>query len=231
MNIPKLSSQSGSSLFIILIAVALFAALSYAMSQSNNATASLSSEKIRLLASDVIDMGNKRADAVSRLRLKGVKNTQLSFENPIVDHYDHAGCVTDKCRVFAYDGGGLDWETPASEVNTGSNWAFTGDLAIQNVGTTEADLVAILPDLSLTLCNRINMLLGVYDATGTPPNFTGIGADKFVGAYIGVPVNISNALIQGRKSACIKLTSSTGTAFSALASRTFYAYYQVLEER
>jgi len=231
MNIPKSSSQHGSALFIILIAVALFAALSYAMTQNNGSAAGLSAEKIRLLSSDVMDMGNKLSDTIARLRLKGIKNTQLSFENSVVTGYTNATCVTDACKIFLYSGGGLDWEIPVTEVNKGENWAYTGDLAIQNVGTTDADLVAILPDVSLTICNRINMMLGVYDATGTPPNLSGINANKFTGTYAGVAVNISNSLIQGRKSACIKFTTATGSAFSAMGGRVFYAYYQVLEER
>ena len=100
---------------MILIAVALFAALSYALSQQRDGTKGLSTEKVRLLASDVIDMGNGLADANARLRLRRIADTAISFENSTVIGYINPNCTDDSCKIFAFDGGGRDWENPVTE--------------------------------------------------------------------------------------------------------------------
>ncbi len=231
MNKTKIiSSECGSSLFIILIAVALFAALSYAMSQRGDSGAALSAEKIRLAASDVIDMGNKLADSTARLRLRNVLQTQISFENSSVAGYANPNCSVDNCKIFAFDGGGRDWETPTNDINNGVDWGFTSGVAIRNIGTDSADLIAVLPGLSLGICNRINMMIGLYDVSGVPSVFAAVTANKFSGTY-GVPTTLTDAQINGQKSACIQITTASGTAFTGAPLSNTYVFYQVLEAR
>jgi hypothetical protein len=232
MKISKCySSQTGSSLFIILIAVALFAALSYVISQQRESGKSLSNERTRLLASDVIDMGNKLADSVGRLRLRQIANTKISFENTVVSGYANAACTTDNCKIFAFDGGGRDWEKTTLDINSGKEWGFTGDWGIKNMGSDDADLVAFLPNVTLDICNRINILIGLYAAGGTPTVIAAATANKFTGAFAGSPVSITDAQIDGQKSACIEITAPAGTAFVGTPYSTDYVFYQVLEAR
>lgn len=225
------TSERGSSLFIILFAVALFAALTYAISQQRNGSASLSLEKLRLLAEDVMDMGNGMADATSRVRLRRIPDTAISFENDSVAGYTNAACTEEACKIFAYDGGGKDWEKPSSDVNQGTDWGFTGDIAIQDIGTTDADLVAILPHLSEALCNQINMMIGLYGSTGTPLVVAAVPANKFTGTYHATPSVVSGTYVNGQKSACIKVTTASGTAVSGSPLNNTYLFYQVLESR
>ena len=225
------SSERGSSLFIILFAVALFAALTYAISQQRNETASLSSEKLRLLAGDVMDMGNGLVDATSRLRLRHVPNTTISFENDSVAGYTNVACTESTCKIFAYDGGGTDWEKPSSDINQGTDWGFTGDIAIQDIGAGGADLVAVLPRLSETLCNQINIMIGLYGSTGSPPVVATVTANKFTGTYNATPSMVSGTDINGQKSACIKVISLSGTAVPGSPLSNTYVFYQVLESR
>jgi hypothetical protein len=232
MKISRMSSsQSGSSLLIILVAVSLFAALSYVISQQRDSGKSLSNERVRLLASDVIDMGNKLADAVAQIRLRQNPSTKISFENTVIAGYANAACTTDACKVFAYDGGGKSWETASQEVNSAKDWGFSGDLAIKNIGSDEADLVAILPNMTLDICNRINILIGLYATGGAPTIIVSATANKFTGTFAGVPVSITGTDIDGEKSACIEITTQSGTAFVGTPYTTNYVFYQVLEER
>jgi len=228
---PSHPHEKGSSLFIILIAVALFAALSYAISQQGGSGNALSQERTRLLASDVIDMGNKLSDTTARLRLKKISNTLLSFENGIVAGYTNPACTLDNCKIFAFDGGGMDWETPTNDVNGAKDWGFTGNIAIQDIGTTNADLVAFLPNLSLALCNRINILIGIYGTGGTPSVLAVASGNKFIGTFTAVPITLSSAPINGQSSACIQVSTATGTAFTGAPLTNNYIYYQVLESR
>lgn len=227
---PCCTAQNGSALLIILITIALFAALSFVIAQQTDSEKHLSSERIRLLASDIIDAGNKMSDTVAQLRLRGIKIDQISFENGVVSGYNNAACTTGKCKIFASDGGARDWETPTTEMNGGIDWSFTGDLAIEDMGTTDADLVAIVPKLSLDLCNYINKMLGLTESAGPPPSFSSVAANKFTGAFSITPYAISSSNVRGKKSGCVALTSSSGTAFTSFSGAA-YAYYHVLEAR
>lgn len=231
MTISKSSlptSQNGSALVMILVAVGLFAALSFALSQQGGAGKSLSTEKVNLLSTDVMDMGNKMADTIAQLRLHGVKTEQISFENGLVDHYDNPTCSLDKCKVFAYDGGGRDWETPAAEVSNGAEWLYTGSLAIKDVGTDAADLIAILPNIPLALCTRLNKMVGIKTA---PDQFSGVTGDKYIGVFAASPAPLTSANIDGKTSACIELDGPSGSGFPSGLPPSVYAYYQVLSAR
>jgi hypothetical protein len=222
------SPERGSALVFILIAVALFAALSFAISQQSDSGKSLLTEKTNLLASDVMDMGNRMTESVAKLRLHGVQIEQVSFQNDIVTGYTNAACNTDKCKIFDYDGGERDWEKPTTDISNGVNWGYTGDLSINQVGTASADLIAILPNISLVLCNRLNKMVGI---TNDPPQFNGVAADKYVGAFAVAPINLSDPIINGKTAACIELTTPSGTALTGITASPIYAYYQVLSVR
>lgn len=230
MNLKtKSPSQSGFGLFTILIAAVLFAALTYAISNMGTGAKNLSSEKIRVSASEIIDQGNRIADAVSRLRLRNIPSTKVSFENTVVAAYVNAACSSDSCKVFAYDGGGLDWETPPPNINGGEDWAYSGDLAIENIGTGEADLVAVLPNINSDVCTRINVDLGIHAASVAPPVIATVTVAKFTGTYNGTPIAVSDPLIAQQKSGCIQATALGGSAVTAAANA--YVYYQVLIAR
>lgn len=210
---------------MVLIAVVLFAALSFVISQQSDSGKALSSEKTRLLASEVLDMANKMEDSVSVVSLHNPAGTSISFENPVMAGYVNPLCSTDNCKIFAPTGGGRDWETPVPEISK-YDWVYTADIAVRNIGTDQADMLAILPDISETLCNQINSMLGL---TGTIPAFNGVIVNKFAGIYPMVPYNITDVFVDGHKSACIKLNSPTG--FAGVTATNFYVFYHVLKAR
>lgn len=221
--------ERGSALIFILLAIVLFAALSYAISRDDSGIRNLSQEKIRLLASEIIDTGNRFSESASRMRLHGIKDTQISFEYS--GNFINAACTDDSCKVFAFDGGGMEWETPPTGANGGEPWGFTGDLAIQNIGTDSADLVAILPNLSADVCHRINVLLGLDAEDETPPSLGATIAPEFTGSYNGSPVAISHARLNGQKSGCF-LSDLSGSSVPSVAGGTpIYIFYQVLAAR
>jgi hypothetical protein len=231
MSASYSNPQRGSSLFIILIAIALFVALSFALSQGGRGTQNLSTEKIRLLAGDVIDMGNGLSDATGLLRLRKIQDTSISFENSFVAGYTNAACSVGTCKVFDYNGGGIGWETPANDVNGGANWGMTANLAIQNIGTSSADLIAVLPDINPLVCARINVLLGIHDAATTPIVIAAVTANQFTGTYAVAPTLLADAQINGQRSGCIQITTASGTAFDGEPLSNTYVFYQVLLAR
>lgn len=221
--------ESGSAFFIILVVVVLFAALSYAVSRDNGGTKSLSQERVRLLASEILDTGNRLSDAVARMRLHGIADTAVSFENG--GSFINAGCLNDTCKVFS-SGGGLDVESAPVGANGGEAWGFTGDLAITNAGTSAADLVALLPNISADVCHRINVLTGIEAESDSPPSLaTSYVTTEFTGSYNGTPLAVTNAAINGQKSGCFEADMSGSAIPSISGGSGIYVFFQVLAPR
>lgn len=222
--------EAGSSLFIILIAIAAFAALTFALSQSDGAK-SLSDEKIRVLATDVMDAGNHYADIAARLRLAGYSENQISFINPVVGGYGNANCTSDACRFFYPTGGNAQFEQGVVETNGGKIWGFVGNAAIPQVGTSAADLIAVLPQISLQICQRINALLGVYTISDSPPFIAAGAFPKFTGTYNAAPAVLNFANLNGKTSGCIQIGTATGNSLQNVPLTNKYFFYQVLVAR
>lgn len=223
-----LGPERGSGFLMILTAIVLFAALSYAISRQSGGTKGLSEERQKLGASEIIDAGTRFADTVSRLRLKGISSTGISFENTVVSGYTNGGCSSDSCKVFAFDGGGLDWEMPVAGVNGGEDWGFSGSVSLTDAGTSDPDLLAVFPDISLDVCSRLNVLLGLHDAVTSPPLIPAATFDKFTGTYSALST-INAPLINGKKSGCLQITTGDGTAIAGAPLTGKYYFIQVLQ--
>lgn len=181
-----LSSEKGSALFFILIAVVLFAALSYAVSNMmrggmSGGSTSISQEKTNIYAGEVLDYGRTIRQAVQGLRISnGCRDTEISFENNIEAGYTN-GVNTD-CQVFHADGANAVWVSPGADINDGSEWLFNGSNIVDEVGTTSADLILVLPNISELVCTEINDVSSIPSiGTDTTINFS-----KFTGSYTAV---------------------------------------------
>ena len=107
-------TEQGNVFFYILIAVALFAALSYAVSRNNTGSTDIfTDEQAKLAAQEIIEYGNTVANAVQKLRLRGCSDTEISFENDIIDGYENG--TNTSCQVFHVDGGDINWTSIPEE--------------------------------------------------------------------------------------------------------------------
>jgi hypothetical protein len=80
-------AERGNVMFYILIAVALLAALIFAVAQSGRGNIQqVSEEKARLFATEIIQYTGTMANGVAQLRLRGVRDTEISFDNPVVSY-------------------------------------------------------------------------------------------------------------------------------------------------
>lgn len=111
----KFNDQSGNVLFYILIAVALFGALGFAVSgmlRSGNDT-SLSSEQAKLAASEIIDYGRKLKQAVKYHQISfGCGDEDISFENNASSAYDHDPAADDDCKIFEGNNATVNYQSP-----------------------------------------------------------------------------------------------------------------------
>ncbi len=211
--------QSGNALFLILIAVALFAALSYAVTQSGRGGGSIDREQAAIDASLIANHIAQVRTAVQRLSVLSCNDNQITFENSV---YRGGGAgpfgsglmappgtnsfspASEICHVYEPEGGGL---TPIildiADDGSGTDWSQNGHPwfqaeAIPGVGSTEPDLIMVMPHISDEVCLAYNTSLGLGSAplgggaVGSPTevdlvwtNFDGNYADCCVS--VGIP--------------------------------------------
>lgn len=231
-------SESGNVLFLILIAVALFAALSYAVTQSSRSgSGNTTGETSRINSAQLTQYPAGVRSAVVRMVIGSVDVGNLSFNIP--SDFGNLGSNL-AYGVFHPDGGGATYERAPEGVRSGTGsgtWHFNGENQIDLIGTTNAagpttataDIIAFLPDISQSVCRKINDELGLpttipsesgIDVTtdmravgGTP---SGIGAG---GGTIGDASNGVDDVLDGQPFGCFEQPNGT------------FNYYHVLMER
>lgn len=176
------NSQSGNVLFLILIAVVLFAALSYAVTSSTGSGGNkdTSDEKNKLYVAEITQYASAVRTAITLLTATSkCDDTELSFEAPPFDgsdaDYVNPNSPSDfSCHIFHPNGGGVSFRTPDDKWLKGTTLAkwdkqfvFTGSDCVVNVGTgdggcwnngssTDTELLMYIADVSDSLCLALN---------------------------------------------------------------------------
>lgn len=233
----KHNTQSGNVLFYILIAVALLAALTFAVAQSGRGSGQqINDERARLIASEMIEYSNTVSAAVAQLRLRGVEESELCFDHQGwgASNYDHSpACTDDFNKIFDIEGAGVTWSEAPSEAMDDSAtpdnlWHIYGDNEVQNIGSTNgdatsSDLILVADELALNVCQQINVLLDITDTAIAPPTDNDMGETRYVGAF-GYSQSIADeaggALLEGQSSGCFENTTDNE-----------YVFYKVLIAR
>lgn len=162
-TMPDPRSQRGNILFLILLAVVLFAALSYAVTQSmrgggNNANKESASANV----SEIVQYLTGVRASIQRMRLvNNCSDTQISFdynngassclttETPATG-YENANSPTDcRCHVFHPLGGGVPWRDGDNLKLPGvaagnTTFNYVGKTSLNGIGTNAADLYAAI---------------------------------------------------------------------------------------
>jgi len=176
-------NQFGNALFLILIAVVLFAALSYAVTTSGRGGGDIDKEKATLNVASLVQMTTLLRANADRMLLFG-RTTKVAFQlNDLVDVANP--CITGPNCLFAAEGGDAtvpDYPSGLSSATLGANYYNTGSgIAINNIGTVANDAFITLEPLTEHACNEINKNLGI---TGIPeePNSDAILGETVVGS-------------------------------------------------
>lgn len=245
--------QAGNILFLILLAVVLFAALSYAVTSSmRGGGRDGSGESGRTAAADIINYATSIEQAIQRLMLiNDCKDTQISFwtdtnndgAETVADTYYNANAPSSKkCHVFLPEGGNVPYkaidpkyyESSYSAEPGYGNYFFTGSNQVVGIGTSCedtscSDLILYAMFLKKGVCEALSEgLLG-----RAPPLADASGWLAFRGLYttytfsdkgiLGENKYDENYLVS-RPSGCINRTGST------IPSRG-YVFYHVLIAR
>lgn len=161
------SASRGNVLFLILIAVALFAALSYAVTQAmRTGDGNVSREKGTVDATWLQNYGSSLANGMLRMRIsKNIATNDICFFAPENPAYTNA--TYQEQNVFSTLGGGVVFEQPPSSIvgNFGSRIAIA-KLDMPNVGTTagndtSAEIVLSIGGISAAACKAVNDRLDI----------------------------------------------------------------------
>lgn len=233
-------AERGNVLFLILIAVALFAALSYAVTQSTRSGSGDASGETNLINSaQLAQYPAGVRTAIVRMIIGGVNVEQLAFNAPV--DFDDLSDLEE--GVFHPSGGGAVWTNAPTDMMAGSGpnptgrWAFNMRAQIQDVGITDAadnagnDLIAFLPGVSENICRRLDVEAGIITGTAAVPAGPAYtpdptdALDYMKDDYAGPPAT-PNVVIGAAGS-----TAFQGQPFGCYVNAGVYVYYHVLVER
>lgn len=170
-----MKSERGNVLFLILIAVALFAALSYAVSSSTRGGGSdVSADKAELGAAQIVQSASALTTAIMRMKFSNsCADNQINFQSAVIYPDPFDGENTDappnhSCDLFHPSGGGAiaqKFDTAlfdAAKMTAGNGYidccsadtlpyypAFSGSVAVTGAGLTDG--TAQSADLIMTV--------------------------------------------------------------------------------
>lgn len=165
MTEMKRNDERGNALFLILIAVALFAALSYAVTQSGRGGGTVDKEQALISASQITQYPAALRTATTRMVITGTAITALDFSGTTLD-----------TEVFSATGGGaVAQDPPANTTSPTTAWAYldathaTDGWFITGIGTSDAatagrEVIAALNNVTDNVCQSINRGLGLQVA-------------------------------------------------------------------
>lgn len=235
-------NEAGGVLIIILVAVALFAALSYTVSSMmrSGSPDHISVEKSKLSGSQMLDFGRQVRRVIQDLRISnGCTTEEISFTSESGDDYEHTPAAADTCKVFHSDGGAISYLPPVKEwlakispaPALQGTWYFPANVCAEDVGsgaagcgsdgTDNEDVIMILPYISEQICEQINKQLGLTAI----PTETGDAWPSGGDAYVGSFANDTELNQGGRQQGCFQ-----GSGSNTPPSGTYH-FYQVLVPR
>ncbi len=248
-------SEKGNILFLILLAVVLFAALSYAVTQSLRGGGQNASNEKNLVKSATITQYpvGVRA-AILRMIVGGTDVVTLNFDPPSLfsdsDWNDTASAGTAatikslSSNVFHPNGGGAVFALiPSDALATPSStarWFFNMEFEVPSIGTSVTtslngnDLIAYAPGLDQNLCTKINSELGVSSVPTIQTTRT-VAVQQTVlndaGTVTAYTANTTgtNHITDNDSSPTSGVTNNK--PYLCVLNGTSYTYYHVLVER
>ncbi len=221
-------SQRGNILFLILLAIILFVALSYAiMGQREQAPASINKEQVDSLAAQIIQTPNLMENAMQRaMMVEGIPDYGFDLSGQGSAVGANSTCTVTACKMFQSRGGGVpnfklpDWAWEPGASNSDKEVQFW-IAQIIGVGTSATELLfRTQPYLRSELCDAINRQTGNPDLVGIT-NWTAdsIGGVSYTNALTSMPagsggVGDQETRLKGRRSFCFN-----GSFYHALIVR------------
>lgn len=155
-------NEDGNALIMILLAVALIGALTAALHSSGKRGANIDKETLILRVTQIQSYATELENGIGFLMQNQISESDIRFAHPDANNdYGDLTADTDKTdQMFHRDGGNATYQIPPKGINDGSTWEFYGNTALPEVGSDQADLIALLPNVTSGFCDQINARVG-----------------------------------------------------------------------
>lgn len=225
--------QQGNILFLILLAVVLFAALSYAVTSSMRGGGNdASTESMKVKAAEIDNYVAGLSATIQRMTLTGgVPLHQIDFntssrlnKDGTVVSRNNTNCTTTQCEVYHPNGGGMayqDFETYAStQENVPTSFRMPGHNEVhlerwEHVGSDLPEIILTINYLDQGLARAINSQYSGKDTlnvSNTPGHqeFTGSMTEAIVNSASTGPGRTGED-IRGKQAWCQHISNVNGT--------------------
>lgn len=229
-----MNAQAGNVLIIILIAVALFAALSFVTSTMMRGGTRVGTEKAGIYVSEILTYSRGVNEAVRYMRVSNeCADEAMSFERSPYDgsdvDYENVNAPANfSCHVFHPRGGGVAQHEMQAEIFDAAyngeadygRWVISGASKIIGLGSdSRGELILALPYLKKPVCDILAKRIG--QSLPVPvDSVAGVDLTRFVGSYDSIETYDD---VDDVMTGCINITSS--------GSAQHYMFFLVLISR
>jgi len=156
--------EAGNALIYVLIAIALFAALSFTLSRNTDTgeAGALSDQRAELYATQIISYAAQAKSAVDQMMFSGARINQLDFTDPSDAGFNSGTQKARTNRVFHPEGGGLvKGRLPSDAIDQSTTDPVAGWYLgrFNNVEWTAGagdDVILIAYQIHQSVCEKIN---------------------------------------------------------------------------
>lgn len=235
MKPSRPSPQSGSAFFIILVGIAMFASLSYVVFKGSHVSEStLSTDRARIAAQEIVTYGDTLARAVQALKLRGCQDTQFHFANSAWKNGNGTNAqeanpvAAAGCGVFVTGEGNVQAMTfPVDYFDSGTHDTAQGSSRVRvasflGIGDeTQEEVFYNLPAVRNDICLAINTLLDIGTAGGNLPAIAEGTTADYKGVFSATAVSAytdTNGKLGGKTAFCAR-TADGNKFFRVLIAR------------
>ena len=168
--------ERGNALVYVLIAIALFAALSFTMSRQSDTgeAGGLSDEKAELQAADMITYASQARSVIDQMTITGSSIDTLNFTTPNGAGFNTPPHID---KIYHPDGGGLSEPSLPPEAvaqitaSPEAGWYMGLFNNVEWTQTTATDVLLVAFQISKKVCEKINLKItgsSTIPAVGVP---------------------------------------------------------------
>ena len=159
------TGERGNALVYVLIAIALFAALSFTLARQGDSgeTVSLADDRAEIYASDLISYSVQVKSVIDQMLFTGTKVGDLDFILPTAAGFSGGTQLDRTQRVYHPEGGGLNPASIPDDVatsemtNPDAGWYLGRFNNVEWTPTAADDVILVAYQIRREVCEKINM--------------------------------------------------------------------------
>jgi len=238
--------ERGNALIYVLVAIALFAALSFTLSRQTDSgeAGGLDEDRAELYASQLISYASQAKNVIDQLDFQGVDISKIDFTLPSDTTFNSGTTIY---KIYHPDGGGLNLgkispeNTDSSNITTPADppagWYMGGFNNVEWTASGSTDIILVAYGINGTVCRVINNKIDPT-LSPNPPLMTDSAKEAFVERQINFSGGTQTRYTTG---ANVDLTTQGGSDICAACdekaslcvqdSDGVFAFYSVLADR